>query len=131
MVVFTACAEETSTRTYEDEGITCVKEDTNVTSGALVVVAVVPCASYCATVKHVECSVEREERTLTVTSSAAIEVPTEGSCAGACQPVVAECEVPGGELELGDYEIIHGDNTETVTLPSGDSCDEWEGPHDA
>lgn len=127
LVLLAACGEDASTRIYEDEGLACVEEDTDVGSGARVVVAVAGCESYCAHVKKLGCSVERDGMTLTVSSTAIVETPG-GDCAGACQRVVTRCEVPGNELDPGEYVLIHGDSARTVSLPGDDPCEEWDGP---
>ncbi len=62
------------------------------------------------------CRVQAIGRLLTVESDFVFEHPFEGLCTSDCRITYAECQ--SDPLPAGDYTIVHGSRSQSITLPS-------------
>jgi hypothetical protein len=73
------------------------------------------CESYCAEVRA-SCSLTIVDGTIELVAQGAATLDSSvETCRGACQPVIATCNVP--ELSAGMHGLEYGERTATVSLP--------------
>ena len=110
-----ACADETERTEYQDQGAACLTADTN---GTLqVTVQIASClSSSCSTVSDNTCTLQRADNQIILTSHAIIETNQDGPCTDDCRTATAQCTLEG--VPAGTYTIVHGDDTETLELPT-------------
>lgn len=118
----------TEYRTVEDDGHVCVENDEELE----VRVNFNACLSgSCDSVEDSGCEIAVDADTVTVTSFLEIKTEYEAGqgCTADCGVVSTECSTDA--LEDGEYTVVHGDHTMTLTIPSADEiCGAGESPID-
>ena len=80
-------------------------------------------SSSCDTGATMSCSVSRDERDLTISSSGSYNEQLDGDCTDDCGFLTTSCETDA--LEAGLYSFIYGDQSAELTVPStGVACSE-------
>lgn len=93
-------------------------------------VAVPGClSSSCDVSREAHCAVKTKGNTLIVESYLAYNAMERESCTMDCGKLFATCE--SEPLELGQYEVVHGDQIRSLTVPSTfDACSDNHCEHD-
>jgi len=122
------CLFESFLKHYEAPNMKAVKKPKLRAKAKLVFGAFAPaCVSdACDERPTLECSVDREGSTLTVHTRYIVDHKDGTTCTDQCKTVTAGCETP--ELESGTYQIIHGEKTFKLRVPSvlRDPCFEMD-----
>lgn len=120
-LLLSACPLESwSDETRTDVGTVCVEGEADGT--ATVFVDSQECmSSSCSRNSTGTCAATLDGSTVTVTSTFTWEQATGGvPCTDDCGFLGTTCEV--GPLPAGEYTIVHGSDTVTVTIPTEETC---------
>jgi len=122
-----ACDGVQADRNWEDQSLTdsgtvCVEGDAD--ANATITVWADTClSSSCSRDAEGSCTASLDGSTITVTSTFTWQqnVSPRAACTDDCGSIEATCEV--GPLPAGTYTLVHGDDSEEITIPAeGDNC---------
>ncbi len=112
----------TETITTTDQGSVCLEAPTADSDGVITVDPNLCLSSSCDTLLSGTCSATLDGTTITVTSEFVVESQTgDVTCTDDCGLPTANCTV--GPLPLGTYTLVHGAQSETIDVPTTDTCD--------
>lgn len=112
--------EQWEAQSLTDEGTVCVEGEADAT--ATVTVDSNFCmSSSCDRNETGSCTATLDGSTINVTSSFSWETATGAvACTDDCGRLATTCEV--GPLPAGEYTVVHGGDSETVTIPTTEAC---------
>lgn len=112
----------TETHTTTNEGSVCLEAPVVDTDGVITVDPGLCLSSSCDTLVSGTCTATLDGTTITVSSEFVVEsLSGEVTCTTDCGMPTATCTV--GPLPAGTYTVVHGESSETVDVPTTDTCD--------
>lgn len=109
------CGESETETSYVDVGTACISGEPD--ASHTVTVDFETClSSSCDTLLESTCSAELVGNELKITAEATVLSKTSGPCTLDCGRAEATCETP--PLPAGDYELVYGESTRTVSVPA-------------
>lgn len=107
-----------------DQGSTCLVATEADALGTVTVYSDECMSSSCDRNEQGSCTATLDGDTITVTSIFSWETATGNvDCTDDCGLLSADCTV--GPLAAGSYTLVHGSDTETVTVPTEADCEPW------